>query len=108
MPSPGQKFSQGQPVKRKIFIYELTTREQATANGTLYTNIKTNLIAQTQSDTTGYYAVNVPPGKYSVFIEEKGGLFASIFDGDGNINPVEVKPGIITKTDIIINNKAFY
>lgn len=108
MPSPGRKIDQGTPVARTVLVYELTRRSDAVANGTLFSNIKTKLIAKTRSDTAGYYAVALPAGKYSVFVETDGGLFASLFDDKGNINMVEVKKDSVSKKDIVINNQAFY
>jgi len=108
MPSPGRKINEGTPVARTVVIYELTRRTDAIANGTLYNRIKTKLVAKTQSDTTGYYAITLPAGKYSVFVETPGGLFANMFDDKGNINMVEVKKDSVSKRDIVINNLAVY
>ena len=103
MPSPGRTISQGHPVKRTVLVYELTKREQATENGTHYINIKTKLIAKSQSNDAGYYSIALPAGYYSVFVDDNDQLYANSFDGKGNINPVEVKTDSITKLDIIIN-----
>jgi hypothetical protein len=103
MPSPGQTTSQGKPVKRTVLIYELTKREQATENGTHYTNIKTKLIAKSQSNDAGYYSIALPPGYYSVFVDDGDQLYANSFDGKGNINPVEVKANSVTTLNLIIN-----
>jgi len=108
MPSPGRKTDPATPVARTVFIYELTRRNDAIANGTLFSHLKTKLIAKIHSDTTGYYAVALPVGKYSVFVEVEGGLFANLFDDKGNINLVEVKKDSISKKDIVINNLAVY
>lgn len=108
MPSPGRKMVEGTPVVRTVLIYELTRRTDAIANGTLFSHLKTKLIAKTQSDTTGHYAIALPTGKYSVFVAVDGGLFANLFDDKGNINMVEVKKDSISKRDIVINNLAVY
>ncbi len=108
MPSPGREVDQGTPVARTVLIYELTRRSDAIANGTLFSNLKTKLIAKTKSNTSGYYAITLPIGKYSVFVEVDGGLFANLFDDKGNINLVEVKKDSISRKDIIINNLALY
>ena len=108
MPSPGRKIDPATPVARTVLIYELTRRSDAIANGTLFSHLKTKLIAKTNSDTTGYYAVALPIGKYSVFVEVEGGLFANLFDDQGNINLIEVKKDCLSKKDIVINNLAVY
>jgi len=108
MPSPGRKADPDVPAARTVLIYELTRRSDAVANGTLFSHLKTKLIAKTNSDTTGYYAVALPIGKYSVFVEVEGGLFANLFDDQGNINLIEVKKDCLSKKDIVINNLAVY
>ncbi|WP_448701052.1 hypothetical protein ACFGVR_03065 [Mucilaginibacter sp. AW1-3] len=108
MPSPDRKITQGTPVSRTVLVYALTRRIDANANGTLFSDIKTKLIAKTKSDTTGRYAIALPTGSYSVFVETDAGLFANLFDDQGNINKVEVKKDSISKRDIVINNLAVY
>ncbi len=108
MPSPGRKADAGRGVARGVYVYELTQRDQATASGNFYVNIKTRMVAKAQSDSDGRYAVALPVGRYSVFVEEGGQLYANLFDGKGNINPVEVKKDGIATLNIAISNNAVY
>jgi hypothetical protein len=108
MPSPGHPLSKGKPLNCTIFIYEITSREEVTGNGVHYTNIRTKLVAKTQSNNDGYYAVSLPPGRYSVFADDAGQLYANSFDGKGNINPIEVKKDSMSTLDIIISSQAVY
>jgi len=108
MPSPDRKPGNGNPVIRTVLIYELTKRDAVTSNGTFFSNIKTRLIAKTQSKANGTYSIELPIGKYSLFISEEGQLYANSFDGEGNINPVEIKKNAITNKDLLISNNAAY
>ncbi|EHQ28154.1 hypothetical protein Mucpa_4063 [Mucilaginibacter paludis DSM 18603] len=108
MPSPGKKAGPGQAVSRTIWIYRLTAREQARASGSYFDHIQTKLVAKTQSDSEGNYAIALPPGKYSVFVDDNSLLYANSFDGKGNINPVEVKKDSISNKDITISSQAVY
>ena len=108
MPSPGRKISPGKPVSRTVFVYCLTQREQASTSGTYFDHIQTKLIAKASSNTEGVYAIALPPGKYSVFVEDNNRLYANNFDGKGNINPVEVKKDSVSKLDIVISANAVY
>lgn len=99
---------QGEPVQRELHIYELTTMDEAKMEGTFFSNIQTPLVKKVESNKDGYFQVSLPAGRYSVFVQEEQGLFASTFDGEGNINPVEVKEGEVTKMSIKINYKAAY
>lgn len=108
MPSPGRPVSKGRGISRDVFIYESTTVAQTTGQAPLFVSVKTKLIAKTTSDSTGYYTVKLPPGNYSVFIGEKGGLFAAESDGTGRLNPVTLLMGNLTKKDFTISLNATF
>lgn len=102
---PSQK---GQPVQREIHIYALTNMDEATSDGTFFSNIKTELVKTVETNKDGAFATDLPVGRYSVFVKEEQGLFANSFNGEGHINPVEVKEGELTKILIQVNYKAAY
>lgn len=103
-----QPDKKGKPVKREIHIYELTTMDEAKAEGTFFRDIKSPLVKTVSSNKDGYFQVELPEGRYSVFVQEEEGLFANIFDGEGNINPVTIQEGEVTEISIEINYKAAY
>lgn len=98
----------GEPVKRMVLIYPLTKLSDAQLEGSLFTRVKGEAIATVESNAEGEYAVSLAPGNYSVFIQEEEGLFANMFDGNGNIQPVQIKKNEWTTLDIIVNYKAFF
>ncbi len=109
MPSPDVPPSKGRGIQRTLFIYELTNGSQAkTIEGVFHTNIQTNLVTQVITDANGNFSVSLKPGKYSLFSKEEKGLFANLFDGQMNINPVEVKKGEVTNVEFLINYQASY
>lgn len=114
MPTIGEDVQQnekdykGEPVQREIHIYELTSMDEATAEGTFFKNIQTDLVKTVETNEEGEFIVELPVGRYSVFVQEDQGLFANSFDGEGHINPVEIKEGELTKITIQINYKAAY
>ena len=108
MPTIGRPQNKGRGVMRDIYIYQPATISQTTGNSTLFTAVKTKLIAQTKSDSTGHYLVKLAAGKYSVFIKEGDQFFAAESDGTGAINPVEITLNTLTKKDFTINNNAAY
>lgn len=109
MPSPGRAIDKGKPVSSSIWIYKLTTRDDATAdNGGHYTNIKTQLVSKGQSNADGSYAIELLPGQYSVFVEDNNMPYANTFDGKGHINPIEVKKDSLTTLDLTISSNAVY
>ena len=90
-------------------MYEPTTDADVTSEeSTFYSAIKTKKVKTFKTDAQGRYAVALKPGKYSIFIQEKGKLYANGFDGDGYIQPVTIEAGKITELDIFISWAAFY
>lgn len=108
MPGPGRKLSVGQPVMREVLVYQLTNISQTQSSNTVFTGIKTALVAKIRSNVKGYFELSLPVGKYSVFVQEQQGLYANYFDGKGNINPVEVLKDSISLKNISISNKAVF
>jgi hypothetical protein len=62
-----------------------------------------------KSNSQGFYSCELPPGKYSIFtVEEKSSYFANSFNGEGEVNAVEIVAEKKVKLDISINYKAAY
>jgi hypothetical protein len=95
-------------IQRTLKIYPLTKLSDLKLEDGLFTGIASNPIAEVKTDENGTYTIQLSPGKYSVFTVEDGGLFANIFDGDGNVQPVTVKEGEWTLLNIQVNYKAVY
>lgn len=93
MPDPDRPHQFSKGVSRVILIYSLTNRTETEGDGVnLFTKINTKRIKKVTSNKTGRFCVNLPLGKYSLFIEEPGfGIYANIFDDKMNICPIEVK-----------------
>lgn len=107
-PDVNRKQLKGEPVQRTLHIHELTTMDQATAEGPFFRDIQTELVETVETNEEGQFIVSLPAGRYSVFVQEQDGLFANMFDGEGYINPVEIKEDEITKIKIEVNYKATY
>ncbi|EAY28562.1 lipoprotein, putative [Microscilla marina ATCC 23134] len=115
MPGPVKKGKRkeknapaGNPVAREVWVYPLMQTSQLNKNEGLYQKPATAPLAKTTADKDGCFQLPLAPGKYSIFTLEKDGLFANIFDGKGNVHPVEVKSNNITEVNININYKAAY
>jgi hypothetical protein len=101
MPSIGAKTScRTNLVQTKIYIYPLTKRFNFTDNPT------EQIITQTTSNRLGNYSVSLPPGAYSIFVDDNGRKVCSGGDGFGLACKV-----ILYETneqrDIRINNAAY-
>ncbi len=96
------------PIQRTIRVYPLVQFEDLKIEEGLFTAIAEKPLTEVQSDEKGQYSVQLSPGRYSIFVVEEGGLFANIFDGEGNVQPVTVKENEWTLLDIEVNYKAVY
>ncbi len=95
-------------IKRTIRIYPLANVSDAKMEDSFFISLASTPITEIETDENGKYNITLDPGRYSVLTVEEGGMFASIFDGDGNIQPVTVKEGQWTLLDILVNYKAAY
>ncbi|MBN7811489.1 carboxypeptidase regulatory-like domain-containing protein [Algoriphagus sp. H41] len=95
-------------IQRTVRIYPLVKFQDLKVEEGLYTAIAEKPLTEVESDENGTYSVQLSPGRYSVFVVEKGGLFANIFDGEGYVQPVTVKESEWTLLDIEVNYKAVY
>ncbi|MGA0556113.1 hypothetical protein ACO2Q8_05645 [Larkinella sp. VNQ87] len=92
MPGPDRPQPKGQPVVREVLIYELTKMNQTEpGEDGFYANVKTRLVKKVKSGKDGQFCVSLPPGDYSVFVQEEKGLYANLSDGQNNIYPVKVE-----------------
>lgn len=70
--------------------------------------VPTKFIAETVCDSTGRFFLNVPPGTYSVFVDENGGWYYNGWNGDGVQGGVTVLPDSSSEIIIKITTKATY
>jgi hypothetical protein len=110
MPGPGKEKNPGKPLSTTIYVYEATSLKQVErkTDESFYTAIHSRFVKSFDSDKQGLFAADLPPGKYSLFTKVDGKYFASVFDGEGIIQPVEVEEGRISVVNIVVNAKATY
>ncbi|HEY9048988.1 MAG TPA: carboxypeptidase regulatory-like domain-containing protein [Ohtaekwangia sp.] len=109
MPGPDQQVKTPQQgIVREIYIYNATRLQDATQQNGFFSNISTTLVAKVISDKDGSFKVKLPEGKYSVFVKEDQGLFANLYDGNGCINCVSVKPRKYSWITITVDYQAAY
>lgn len=108
MPGPDRKESGSSGVVREVYIYEVTRTTEVKEAGGFYTEIQTKLVKKVKSKKNGSFSVQLPEGTYSVFIKEPDGLWANIFDGKGQINPITVTSKNWTTFTINVNYQAAY
>ena len=110
MPSPDEPRSKPKGMKTTLYIYKLTNISQVTRQGQspFYSNISTQLVKEVETNEKGYFKVKLKPGMYSLFVKKDNLFFSSIFDGENNIHPVEVRAGTMTDVVFNVNYNAVY
>jgi hypothetical protein len=109
MPTPGRSTSQGKGVVRDVVVYELTNMTEVITDGGFHRNIKTKLIKKATSSSDGHFCIDLPVGRYSLFVWEDGkGLYANSFDDQGTIFPVTVQQGKVETVLFTVDYKAAY
>jgi len=97
-------------VQRMIYIFELTKMSEVEAIGytPFYSAINTDLVTTTESDTNGFFQVELEPGSYSLFVMEDTSYYSNLFDSGGAIFPVKIESGKVTEVRFDITYEASY
>ena len=96
------------PIQRTLRIHQRTHINQTSLGDYLFGDIETALVAEIQTDESGFFEVPLPPGTYSIFTVEENGYFANVFDLDSYVHPVTVTENTWETTQITINYMANY
>jgi len=106
MPSP--RYHPGPPaaVKATICVFSLTNESQTikVGNAGLFSSVQTNLLRQIDTDDSGRFRIELPPGTYSVFTKKGRLFYATRRDEKNNIAPVEVLPGKMTRVECSVES----
>lgn len=108
MPGPGQKRPEAKPARRNVVVYALTNQQETTLRDGLFSDLKTERIAKTRSKRNGRFRISLPPGRYSIFVEEADGLYANVWDAEMNIHPVTVTAKTFSNVKIEITRNASF
>ena len=109
MPSPDHEVPKPKGVQRELFVYELTSSEQATLQNGFYKAVVTNLVKSVKSDAEGKFCLALSEGKYSLFVKEGNkGLYANQFDKEGYIFPIKITKDNLSMIVFTIDYQANY
>ncbi|HOX82380.1 MAG TPA: carboxypeptidase regulatory-like domain-containing protein [Chryseolinea sp.] len=108
MPGPKKSNSPQQGIIREIIIYNSVKLQDTKQTDGFFTEIPGPPVASILSKADGSFRINLPPGNYSVFVKESKGLFANLFDGEGNINPITVKERKYSWLTLSVDYEAVY
>jgi len=95
-------------IEREIHVYNAVLLRQTQYAGGFFKNIDAVYVGTMKSTPDGFFTIKLPPGRYSLFTKEENGLFANLFDHDGCVNCVLVKPRKFSWSTITIDYEAAY
>jgi hypothetical protein len=108
MPGPDKPDVPGQPVERTVIITEAVKMSDLEGNAPLFSSAPKKVVKKVDTNKSGAFTVELPPGIYSIFIKEEDGYFANSFDNTNTVNPVVVSNGNVSDILIRIDYKASY
>ena len=96
-------------VKRKVFVYELTTFSDVEQIDytPFYSAINTKLVTIVESDNEGFFQIELEPGNYSLFVKENGEFYSNLSSSNG-IFPVVIELNQVTEVRFDIKYKATF
>jgi hypothetical protein len=105
---PERRTNQIKPgAARRVRVHEPVKIEGGLASSKRET-IATPLVAEVMADSAGRFTISVPPGTYSIFVEEDGGWYYNGWSEKGIQGEVSVEDGKLTEAVIKITTKATF
>ena len=106
---PGDGNGTKLPVQRELLVYELTNLADVTSEGNgFYSAISTRLVASTLSGADGRFAVQLPAGRFSLFVREQSMFYTNGGDSQGFIYPIDVAADAVTGVQFDITYAAYF
>ncbi|KAA3600921.1 MAG: carboxypeptidase regulatory-like domain-containing protein [Calditrichaeota bacterium] len=107
---PGSASGKMTPVSRKVIVFKpILSTNYSPKDGVFFDGIKEAKVAESMSDENGNFTIGLPPGKYSILVEEEGkGLYGNSFDGQGMLTIFEIFPNQVTDYNIKLTHEAAF
>lgn len=109
MPGPEPVRGQTHPVRTEVWIFS----GRIPANGSVTWAVSQatqhpNFLQQVMSNEAGEFAIELPPGEYTLFARYGDHLYLNAFEGDGSYSSVQVLPGAMTAIDLVNSANATF
>lgn len=104
----GPKSNPAKGVKRTMHVYSLLNRKAVVEDNGFFVKVNAEPVTTFETDEEGNFALQLAPGTYTLLSKEDKGLWANIYDGEGNIYPITVKEGEVTTITFKLNYRAAY
>jgi hypothetical protein len=110
MPAPGKGVPLRKGVQREfgIFLPASLSTAVKSKEDCFFKKPGSKLVSRARTGKDGCFNLALMPGRYSIFVKEKGLWYANSFGGDGEICQFEVFADSVTHVDFRINHGAWY
>jgi hypothetical protein len=103
MPLKGKTKQKGLPISTMVYVYEAANLNQLIAQeGNYAKGIQAKMIQQVHSDSAGKFKLRLAPGKYTIVLAYKEGIYIPFFSGNSGLAFVEVSKHQFQEIDLSI------
>lgn len=103
MPLKGKTKQKGLPISTMVYVYEAANLNQLIAQeGNYAKGIQAKMIQQVRSDSAGKFKLRLAPGKYTIVLAYKEGIYIPFFSGNSGLAFVEVSKHRWQEIDLTI------
>jgi hypothetical protein len=103
MPLKGMPKQRGLPISTMVYVYEAANLNQLIAQEGKYAKgIEAKMIKQVRSDKAGKFKLRLAPGKYTIVLGYRDGIYIPFFSGNTGIAFVEVSKHQFQEIDLSI------
>jgi hypothetical protein len=103
MPLKGMPKQRGLPIMTMVYVYESANLNQLIAQEGKYAKgIEAKMIKQVRSDKAGKFKLRLAPGKYTIVLGYRDGIYIPFFSGNTGIAFVEVSKHQFQEIDLSI------
>ena len=103
MPLKGGSKQQGSPISTMVYVYETANLDQLIAQeGNYAKGIQAKIVKQIRSDKAGKFKLRLAPGKYTIVLGYRDGIYIPFFSGNSGVAFVEVSKHQYQEIDLRI------
>lgn len=103
MPLKGMSRQKGLPISTIVYVYEAANVDQLIEQeGNYAKGIQAKIIKQVRSDKAGKFKLRLAPGKYTILLGYKEGVYIPFFSGNTGVAFVEVPKHQFQEIDLRI------
>jgi hypothetical protein len=91
MPFKGGPKQKGLPISTMVYVYEAANVDQLIGQeGNYAKSVQAKMIKQVQSDKSGKFKLRLTPGKYTIVLGYREGVYIPYFSGNTGLAFIEV------------------